>query len=458
MSARGTWSLTNRLTLIVIGVVVTILLVATVSARFFVRQVFLHELESLAREELDELGAVFSVQPFDPETFRTWATELASHHPEVDLRVGFREGADWRWFPGDESAPAPRAPELEDNQRFETRRITEVPQAEGPPGELELAVWIDGERLEERNEALLAGVFSVLGTTTLVGLLLTLLVHRRVRRLLAEVADATRNAADAPEAVREVGSSAPREVAAIVEALGSLLTQLRSENEHRALMVAGLAHDLRSPIQVLLGEAEVTLLRDRQPEEYRAALEGQVEELRELSSVLENLLMLVGHREHGRSTAFERFDLAGEVQLRLSRERAWAERAGVELLVHAEGDLEVVGDREALLLALRNLVRNALDHAPAGSRVVVHLLGSAEGWTLEVEDAGPGIPARDRERVLRPFEVGHSARRTRRTGGGLGLALVAQAATAHGGGVDIGESPLGGALVRVTIPRPASAA
>jgi signal transduction histidine kinase len=376
----------------------------------------------------------------------------------VDLRVGFREGEDWRWFPGDESAPAPLPQEVEENQRFETRRITEVPRAEGPPGELELAVWIDGERLEERNEALLAGVFSVLGTTTLVGLLLTLLVHRRVRRLLAEVAEATRNAADAPEAVREVGGSAPREVAAIVEALGSLLTQLRSENEHRALMVAGLAHDLRSPIQVLLGEAEVTLLRDREPDEYRAALEGQVEELRELSSVLENLLMLVGHREHGRSTAFERFDLAGEVQLRLSRERAWAERAGVELLVHAEGDLEVVGDREALLLALRNLVRNALDHAPAGSRVLVHLQGSAEGWTLEVEDAGPGIPARDRERVLRPFEVGHSARRTRRTGGGLGLALVAQAATAHGGGVDIGESPLGGALVRVTIPRPASAA
>ena len=87
-------------------------------------------------------------------------------------------------------------------------------------------------------------------------------------------------------------------------------------------------------------------------------------------------------------------------------------------------------------------------HSPL-HEVIYEILG-IENFCLEWAD--------NRERVLRPFEVGHSARRTRRTGGGLGLALVAQAATAHGGGVDIGESPLGGALVRVTIPRPASAA
>lgn len=100
-------------------------------------------------------------------------------------------------------------------------------------------------------------------------------------------------------------------------------------------------------------------------------------------------------------------------------------------------------------------MRNALDHAPKGSRVQIALTGNHEQVMICVEDEGPGIAADQRERLLAPFTTGDTTGRTRRTGGGLGLALVKQAADEHGGKLTIDDSPqLGGARIRLDLPRP----
>jgi two-component system heavy metal sensor histidine kinase CusS len=163
--------------------------------------------------------------------------------------------------------------------------------------------------------------------------------------------------------------NAPDEIKAIHEALSALMASIHTEQERTRLLTAGLAHELGSPLQNLIGETEVALMSDKSPEEYRTVLESHLDELRDIGHAIGNLMTLVSIDESATPHDLERFDLAGEAEVRLRRERAHAQRRGIELDVAKDGDLGLVGDREALWLVVSNLVANAIDYTPRGGRV-----------------------------------------------------------------------------------------
>ncbi len=277
---------------------------------------------------------------------------------------------------------------------------------------------------------------------------------RRVANLLQDVARSARSVRSTTDGKVSVDvSRAPQEIRDVADALSEMLANIERESDKARLIVAGLAHELRSPIQNLLGEAEVALLRQRSAEEYRAVLASNLEELRDLGRVVDNLVLLCASQDASRGRELEEFDLGREAELRLSKDGDRARQEGLELQLRQRGDLTLRGDREALLLALRNLVTNALKWSPAGGKVRVELSGEGDTIVLLVDDAGPGVPERLRERVFEPFFQG-PALHGKRAGYGLGLALTRSAVVAHGGSIVIEDSPLGGARIRVVLPRP----
>ena len=213
-----------------------------------------------------------------------------------------------------------------------------------------------------------------------------------------------------------------------------------------------MAHELRSPLQNMMGEASVALLREREPREYRAVLESQLDEMRDLGRVVDNLITLTALREPGALARKERFQLGDETELRLAKEGQLAAKRGVSLDIERDGDLEVEGDREALLLAIRNLVDNALRHASERGHVEVRLQGAADAVTVTVDDDGPGVAPDARAVIFEEFRQAPAQSR-RRGGYGLGLALAKAAASAHAGTLTVGEAPLGGARFTLTLPR-----
>src|SRR6185503_18420079 len=144
-------------------------------------------------------------------------------------------------------------------------------------------------------------------------------------------------------------------------------------------------------------------------------------------------------------------DLAAEARLRLATEIGRAARESVRVELDFPAALPARGDRETLLLALRNLLANAIDWSPAGGRVDVRLSVADGKCALEVDDQGPGVPLADRERIFRPFERG-SRQPKGRIGYGLGLALVRTVADLHDGRVLVTDSPAGGARFRIEFP------
>jgi two-component system heavy metal sensor histidine kinase CusS len=246
----------------------------------------------------------------------------------------------------------------------------------------------------------------------------------------------------APSEIREVGAALNEMLKRIDTGLGDMRT-----------FTAGLAHELRSPLQNLIGETEVALLSRRTPEEYVDVLSSNLEDFADLTDAVDNLVTFCRTTEpEGQIARHERFDLAEEARIRLKRESRSADRAGIELQVEASGDSMLYADREGCLRVLRNLVRNAITWSPRGTQVRVRILGEDAALRVIVEDEGPGIPDSLGARAFEPFVSGNDS--GNRGGYGLGLAICRSIMSQAGGRIDYAPRPEGGARFTAEFPRP----
>jgi two-component system OmpR family sensor kinase/two-component system sensor histidine kinase QseC len=236
----------------------------------------------------------------------------------------------------------------------------------------------------------------------------------------------------------------PDEAAPLAVALNALLDRLRQSLDAQRAFVADAAHELRSPLTAL--KLQLGLLRRAGDAAERDAAGAALAAGIERASRLVEQLLALARSEPGAPAAAERVDLGEVARAAVVDTLSFATTRGVSLELDAPRPVFASGDAVGFALLARNLVDNAARYSPPGSLVVVRT-GEDEGRPLlQVDDAGPGIPLAERERVFDRFY-----RRADRgeTGSGLGLAIVRSIAAAHGASVELGESPLGGLRVSV---------
>ena len=247
---------------------------------------------------------------------------------------------------------------------------------------------------------------------------------------------------------------APRELRALGLELNAMLERIEAGLSSMKTFTAGLAHELRSPLQNLLGETEVALLSERSPREYAQLLRSNLDDLHALSDAVDNLIAWCRSSDPKQTRgALETFDFAEEARLRLERERRTAERGRMALQVSSSGDTYLVADREGSLRVLRNLVSNAIAASPEGATIDVRIEGDAGGVALIVEDRGTGIPGELAPRIFEPFVSGRP-RKGERGGYGLGLAICRTIMQQHGGSLAFESRTGGGTRFLARFPRP----
>lgn len=296
--------------------------------------------------------------------------------------------------------------------------------APGPNGS---ALWL---RLETRKPAWVAfayqqerkpRMFTMLllaGCVLLVWLAAAYFARRLTQplRALAEAAPALVRGENV--ALRARG--APRELAELQTALGRASTEVREAAAQRSLMLAGISHDLRTPLTRL--QYALALLPDADP----GLRDGMERDIAEIDAVLSQF---IAYARDGRDEATETVDLAA-----ICRHVLAAADPGWEAEMPAEANLH--GKPIALLRAVENLVTNAQRHGASPFRLT--LTGDDDGWRIDVEDHGPGLPAGMATDVLQPFVHGDGG------GSGLGLAIVDRVARQHGGALQLlPNSPCG---------------
>ncbi len=226
-------------------------------------------------------------------------------------------------------------------------------------------------------------------------------------------------------------------VADLVDRLGASLAQAQA-------FAGEAAHELRTPLAALAAELE--LLADAGDVRASAeSLERSRRRVGELVSLVQRLLVLARPgRLDGRSA--EAVDL-GDVVLAAAELVPDALRSRVD--VEAEDDLLVRGDAELLRALISNALDNALKFAEGRVRVRAFRLGGERAF--EVSDDGPGLDRSERERVFAPFYRAAAARAGGKPGHGVGLALIAHVAAAHGGRAEFLDVPRG-ATLQVRLP------
>lgn len=244
------------------------------------------------------------------------------------------------------------------------------------------------------------------------------------------------------------GSAA--ETAALAQALADLLARISSaqaNTEHALHSARDFAvaadHELRTPLTALRTDLEVLAAHPDLPITQR--LDVLREALGSADRVTETLLALRALAEGDLATAateeVELVDL-----LAAARERAGkGVRVGLDVPPY---EVVVRGSRAGLSMAVTNLVDNAVRHGPAG-HVALSLHTGGALAILRVDDDGIGVPDTERSAVLGRFVRGSGVRAP---GSGLGLALVAQQAAAHGGSIELSDSPTGGLRVELRLP------
>lgn len=232
----------------------------------------------------------------------------------------------------------------------------------------------------------------------------------------------------------------------LAEVLNAMMARLEEAFETQGRFVASAAHELRGPLAAMRAELEVTLRRERPPEEYAQALAGALEETERLTALAERLLILARY-ERGVSLTME-----PDLRLAPLLERVGDEvrsATGQDVRVAVPADLTATGDVIALERMVANLARNGIE---AGGAPVEIEGGRGEGevW-IAVRDHGPGVPAEKVPLLFEPFYRADPAR-GREAGVGLGLAIVKTVVEAHKGRIEVEAAPGGGARFVVRLP------
>lgn len=253
---------------------------------------------------------------------------------------------------------------------------------------------------------------------------------RPIRRL-SIVADRFGRGQDMPESFKPEGS---REVRQAGEAFIKMQNRLQNQIEQRTIMLAGVSHDLRTPLTRM---------------KLQAAMLGQNPDVEALKVDIQDMeKMLDAYLEFVKGTGREKSERISLSSL-LTEAAAKLRRSGVSVETDVSDGLYMTGRPIALERCISNILTNARHYADS---VWISLHETAGGVEILIDDDGPGIPETERDEVFRPF-VRVDESRNQKTGGvGLGLSISQDTIFAHGGSITLDESPKGGLRVIIKLP------
>lgn len=286
----------------------------------------------------------------------------------------------------------------------------------------------------------------IVGLAAGLGAVVAIAVSRPLAADLGRLGNAARRVADGDLEV-QTGIDRPDELGAAARTFDAMVSRLaaadreraQAEAERRALLAA-IGHDLRTPLSAL--RAAVEALEDGVVDDPKRTFVGMHHDIEALSHLVDDLFLLA-QIEAGRYEPQRfRFDLAELADEAVEAMTPVARRHEVTLRLHTEGRVEAVGDPRDVGRAVRNVVDNAIRHAPPGTEVRVEV-ATGVGALVRVVDEGPGFPSGFRERAFDRFSRADPARGRETGGAGLGLAIAKGVVDALGGRIWIEDGPGG---------------
>jgi two-component system heavy metal sensor histidine kinase CusS len=314
------------------------------------------------------------------------------------------------------------------------------------PYTLQVAQDRSSDERVERNFAVL--FIMVLSGSVLASAFIAVIVTKRGLRPLREMTQSVARIGPTHLKERVTPAEWPRELKPLAIAFDDMLKRLDDSFTRLSQFSADLAHELRTPIANMTGEAQVALTRDRTAAEYRETIESTVGECERLSRIVDNLLFVARVDAAREPIARKRFDGRAAAEKIAAFYQTIAEERHVTIRCSGEG--QIYADPDLFERAVGNLLDNALRFTPENGSIQIALSENDGQFELAVGDNGCGIAPEHLPRVFDRFYRADSSRGS--DGAGLGLALVKSIVDLHGGSVGIQSEVGRGTTVTLSFP------
>lgn len=364
-----------------------------------------------------------------------------------------RDGSEWACS---EKAPRPieRPPHPNDNEPLQSERTRgELREAFTftPPGECLLAgrsIAPELAALRDYARWLAAIAASVLAFALAIGWWIT----SRALRPITSIVDTAQRIATGDLSERIPVRSASSELGHLSTVLNDTFAQLESTFARQARFTADAAHELRTPVAIILSQAQRVLTRERDPATYQRTLEACVSAARRLNQLTESMLTLATHDGDAISVKHEPCDLAVIARETAEPLQPLAEERHIALELNL-APAPCIGDALRLSQIVLNLLSNALDHTPDGGRISLRTTTDSDQSLFTITDTGSGIAEEHLPRIFDRFYRA-DASRTRTIGGaGLGLSICKAIADEHGATLEVASELNKGSVFKLMLPR-----
>lgn len=224
----------------------------------------------------------------------------------------------------------------------------------------------------------------------------------------------------------------------LADSFNNMIARLDESFEAERQFTSDVSHELRTPMSVIMAQCEYTLDEERTPQEYERALRLIRRQGRKMTKLINDMLDFVRLERRGTNYQIEKLNLSALVNsvcedMSLIRER------GISLEHEVEDEIWVNGNPALLSRLLSNLISNAYRYGKDDGHIKVRLKKSQDEVTLSVSDDGIGISREDKEKIFRRFYQADSSRTG--SGTGLGLSMVKEIASFHGGSMSVESEP-----------------
>ncbi|MFN2208170.1 MAG: sensor histidine kinase [Candidatus Promineifilaceae bacterium] len=304
---------------------------------------------------------------------------------------------------------------------------------------------LEADFLSSMRRALIYGAFAAM----LLALMLGAFLARTISRPIRELTTATQQMASGKLGI-QVPVRTNDEVGELASAFNQMSSDLAQATQSRRQMTADIAHDLRTPLSVILGYTEA--LSDDKLAGTRETYEVMHSEAQHLSHLIDDLRLLSLADTGELPLTLRRVAPVELLERTAASHQPQAAKKHIELLVAAAPTLpEINVDPERMAQVLNNLVGNALRHTPRDGRITLSAAGKNGAVTLAVADTGQGISAEDLPYIFNRFYRGDQARQQNGESG-LGLAIARSIVQAHGGKISVDSTVGDGTTFTITLP------
>ena len=243
----------------------------------------------------------------------------------------------------------------------------------------------------------------------------------------------------------------PRELTELASSFDQLLDHLENSFSRLSQFSSNIAHELRNPINTLMGEAEVILSKPRTNLEYQYHIELNLEEYDKLANIIKSLLFLA--KTESTDIIIERtvFDVSAEIKAMLEYYDALIEQQNIAIA--CQGTASLNADLTLFRRVISNLLSNSIRYTPQGGKVDISIGQDADHMVrVQIADTGIGIESAAIEKVFDRFYRSNKAKTASAQGTGLGLAIAKSIMDLHGGSIQIQSPPGQGTTVTLIFP------